>query len=78
MNLCDDPHCRDSNVDAEKSPDLPAPHVTVHAVFKTRMMIHLCEFGKMDSAARSALKKARMAFNDAAELMMMDDGPLRR
>ena len=32
-------------------------------------MMHLREFGKMDHAARAALKMARLTFKDAAELL---------
>ena len=38
-------------------------------MFKVRTMMHLREFGKMDQAARSALKKARQTFDDVSELI---------
>ncbi|TFK85020.1 hypothetical protein K466DRAFT_647032 [Polyporus arcularius HHB13444] len=69
LNLCDDPRCRNSEVDVEKRADLAAPHLPAHAVFKVRTMMHLREFGKMDQAARSALKKARQTFDDVSELI---------
>ncbi|KAI0737618.1 hypothetical protein C8Q80DRAFT_1212220 [Daedaleopsis nitida] len=69
LNLCDDARCRDSPIDTEKRTDLPALHQPDHAVFKVRTMMHLREFGKMDRAARAALKKARATFNDIAELL---------
>ena len=38
-------------------------------MFKVRTMMHLREFGKMDHAARAALKRARLTFKDAAEVL---------
>ena len=73
LNLCDDPRCRDSEVDVEKRPDLSAPHLPGHSVFKVRTMLHVREFRRTDQAARSALKKARGAFSDIAALLA-DEG----
>ncbi|TBU26461.1 hypothetical protein BD311DRAFT_779599 [Dichomitus squalens] len=81
LNLCDDPRCRSSEIDVEKRPDLPAPHLPGHAVFKVRTMLHLREFGRMNQAARMALKSARRTFNEVTELLtdeVLQNPALRR
>ncbi|KAI9069959.1 hypothetical protein FKP32DRAFT_1558713, partial [Trametes sanguinea] len=68
VDLCDDSRCRYSEIDTEKRPDLPSPHHPSHAVYKIRAVLHIREFEAMRSSANEALKSARDAFNDAAEL----------
>lgn len=57
-------------MELEQRPDLPSPHLPSHDVFKVRAVVHQREFGKLDLAARNALKKARDAFTSAA---LVDD-----
>lgn len=66
VNLCSRPACRDARIDPETRPDLPSPHKPTHAVFKVREVLHLCNFGKVDLAARDTLSLAQNIFRYAA------------
>ncbi|OSX57145.1 hypothetical protein POSPLADRAFT_1050210 [Postia placenta MAD-698-R-SB12] len=68
VDLCDDPRCSLTRVDLERRPDLPSPHLSSHSVFKVRKMLHLKDFGKVDSAAREALKRATATLRDGNDI----------
>ncbi|KAI0951411.1 hypothetical protein AcW1_008459 [Taiwanofungus camphoratus] len=68
VDLCEDGRCLSAAVELEQRPDLSSPHLPSHDIFKVRAVAHQREFGKLDLAARNALKRARDAFTSAASV----------
>ncbi|EED77713.1 predicted protein [Postia placenta Mad-698-R] len=66
VDLCED--CIDTEVDCTKRPDLAAPHLPTHDLYKLRSLVHHREFRQIASMARDALERARTAFKDAQDV----------
>ncbi|KAI0644632.1 hypothetical protein C8Q79DRAFT_785752 [Trametes meyenii] len=59
VNFCSIPRCRNTEVSVDTRPDLGAPHLLSHAVFRFEPQLHLRDFGRVDLQARKALEAAK-------------------
>ncbi|KAF9807161.1 hypothetical protein IEO21_08361 [Rhodonia placenta] len=66
IDLCED--CIGTEVDCAKRPDLAAPHLPTHDLYKLRSLIHQREFRSIVLMARNALERARTAFKDVQDV----------
>ncbi|OSX66346.1 hypothetical protein POSPLADRAFT_1133525 [Postia placenta MAD-698-R-SB12] len=66
IDLCED--CIVTEVDRTKRPDLAAPHLPTHDLYKLRSLVHQREFRSIVLMARNALERARTAFKDAQDV----------
>ncbi|OBZ66091.1 hypothetical protein A0H81_13971 [Grifola frondosa] len=69
VDFCDKPTCMSAEIHKDQRDDLESPHLPTHDVFKLRMnILQSREYGQNYRAARDALKKAKAAFEDSAEM----------
>ncbi|KAI0644638.1 hypothetical protein C8Q79DRAFT_1011663 [Trametes meyenii] len=59
VNFCSIPRCRNMEISVDTRPDLAAPHLLSHAVFRFEPQLHLRDFGRVDHQARKALEAAK-------------------
>lgn len=67
IDLCEDQRCMAAQVGLDRRSDLPTPHLPSHNVLKTRTMIHLRDFGKVERQALAALQRATASFAEVEE-----------
>ncbi|KAI0674825.1 hypothetical protein C8Q78DRAFT_1075187 [Trametes maxima] len=67
VNFCSVPRCRNAEVSVNTRPDLAAPHLSSHAVFRFEPQLHLSDFGRVDHQARKALEAAKKALRAGNE-----------
>ena len=58
IDLCENAACVAARVTTEQREDLTSPHEPTHRMMKLRSAMHLRQTGRVDKAAREALKKA--------------------
>lgn len=62
LDICDSPQCLSEPVVHRE--DLIKPHLQGHDLVKVRRRIFIRQFGRMERAAKDALKLARVSFSD--------------
>ncbi|CCM04676.1 uncharacterized protein FIBRA_06862 [Fibroporia radiculosa] len=67
IDLCEDPRCATAQINQNRRNDLPSPHLPSHNVFKTRRMLYLRNFGKVEVQVQDALRRAQADLEDAEE-----------
>jgi len=67
IDLCEDRRCVAAHIGLDHRSDLPSPHLPSHNVFKSRTVIHLRDFGKVELQAWAALQRAKSALEDLEE-----------
>ncbi|EED80010.1 predicted protein [Postia placenta Mad-698-R] len=67
IDLCEDQRCMAAQVGLDRRSDLPTPHLPSHNVLKTRTMIHLRDFGKVERQALAALQRATASSAEVEE-----------